>query len=217
MAIHGVGVARTWRPRAAALFAGLLDSSQLISICVRDTASRDNLERLITDHGLKRSTVDVRMAPDPAFMAAETFELQTSGTDTGRIGLGVTHPAALHAHGDYARVSEHEAILRLAELASSLIASGFRPVLFTNGAFEDEARRNRPRRRRSHNRSQGLTGSSRIACMPISCPTLWAVSRSALRGMPRCTGFSASSGKLPCSSRALVRMRHGRSIVCRTG
>tara|TARA_R110000868_G_scaffold10153_3_gene49598 strand:- start:14022 stop:15233 length:1212 start_codon:yes stop_codon:yes gene_type:complete len=139
MAIHGVGVARTWRPRAAALFAGLLDSSQLISICVRDTASRDNLERLITDHGLKRSTVDVRMAPDPAFMAAETFELQTSGTDTGRIGLGVTHPAALHAHGDYARVSEHEAILRLAELASSLIASGFRPVLFTNGAFEDEA------------------------------------------------------------------------------
>ncbi|WP_417484387.1 polysaccharide pyruvyl transferase family protein [Maricaulis salignorans] len=139
MAIHGVGVAKNWRRRAAVLFSDLLDSSQLMSICVRDTASRDNLERLVKDHGLRRSTVDIRVAPDPAFMAAETFGLNAAGNETGRIGLGVTHPAALHAHGDYARVSERDAILSLAELASNLIACGFCPVLFTNGAFEDEA------------------------------------------------------------------------------
>jgi polysaccharide pyruvyl transferase WcaK-like protein len=139
MVIHGVGVAETWHPRATALFLELLGNRKLVSVCVRDRASRENLLRHAGDHFSPRGRLDLRMAPDPAFLAPDAFDLQISDGTTGRVGLGITHPSALQAHGEGARPTGQDAIRNVAALTSSLTENGFRPVLFTNGAFEDEA------------------------------------------------------------------------------
>ncbi|WP_417493212.1 polysaccharide pyruvyl transferase family protein [Maricaulis sp.] len=139
MVIHGVGVAQTWHPRAAALFGTLLGNRKLASVCVRDEASRENLLRHAGEQFAPRGRLDIRVAPDPAFLARDAFDLHAPAATTGRIGLGVTHPSALQAHGDEPAPSAQTVISNLAALASNLVATGFRPVLFTNGAFEDEA------------------------------------------------------------------------------
>ncbi len=137
--IHGVGVTETWHPRATALFLKLLGNRKLVSVCVRDRASHENLLRHAGDEFAPRGRLDLRIAPDPALLAPDAFDLQISDAATGRIGLGITHPSALQAHGEGAAPSGHDAISNVAALASNLTANGFRPVLFTNGAFEDEA------------------------------------------------------------------------------
>lgn len=134
VALHGVGVSARWSPRARDLFATLF-APGLATCCVRDPTSRDALTRHL--RAARIPVPEIVVAPDPGFLAARC---EPAGTmSRKRIGLGITHPAPLRAHGGVAVPGTRVLAARYAELAARMVAGGAAVTLFTNGAGEDEA------------------------------------------------------------------------------
>jgi len=135
VAILGVGVSKQWSSDASNLF-GKVFAQPLAHISVRDFASRDNLARHLAR--AKKTVPDIHVFPDPGFLASRYFRPAPKASNT--IGLGITHPAPLIAHGgsDY-RLPLRTYVTRYAKLAAEIARGGMAVELFTNGAAEDES------------------------------------------------------------------------------
>jgi len=139
--LHSIGVAATWNRPAARQFARVLRSPCLAGVSVRDPASGQALRAHISRMGLTLP-VPVTLCPDPA-ICADLLGLPEEGPRAvkvgRRIGLGLTHPAALATHGRASTLPNTEAILNdYRALVLALSQQGAQVHVFTNGAGEDE-------------------------------------------------------------------------------
>jgi polysaccharide pyruvyl transferase WcaK-like protein len=132
MAAHAVGCARSFSPAGRSMLARCIESDRLVSLTVRDEQSRLNL----LENFKPRPVVHV--VRDPAFLVSRVYAEDLHGPTRG-VGLGITHPSVLKAHGAGA---SSKAPLDLSafyrDLSDAVEGQGGRPVLFTNGAFEDQ-------------------------------------------------------------------------------
>jgi polysaccharide pyruvyl transferase WcaK-like protein len=134
--IHAVGVSERWSRRARKLF-GHIAETNIVSVSVRDERSRRNWERHFPD-GPKPL-----VRADPGLLACELrrwdeHRSQDNAADT--FGVCVTSPIILQRHANIPApaiplrtVEEYVALVRRANEA------GYRVLLFSNGAREDQA------------------------------------------------------------------------------
>lgn len=139
LAVTSVGVSRSWSGTANKLFETGLTSQSMRYLSVRDADSQTNL-----GIHLPQLADKCRVTVDPAVWAAEAFgyneALPKSEMRNKRIGLGISHPKELAAYApDPKSFSSSTMINFWLELARGLVADGKLPVIFTNGAGEDEA------------------------------------------------------------------------------
>ncbi|RUM99559.1 polysaccharide pyruvyl transferase family protein [Pseudaminobacter arsenicus] len=135
VAVHAVGASRHWSLRARELFAGLL-GNRVVHVSVRDEGSRQNWR------GYFGETFDVEICPDPGLLAAEMLGIQPVPPldREPTVGICVTHPVILRRH---AGISFSQVPLRSVsayrDLARDLARRGYKVLLFTNGAREDQS------------------------------------------------------------------------------
>lgn len=135
VAIHAVGASRHWSLRARKLFAGLL-GNRVVHVCTRDEQSRQNLRSYFGE------TFDVGICPDPGLLAAELLAGRTPppGQCEGTtVGICVTHPMILRRHSGLP-ISQVPlcGMPAYGELIDGLLGYGYKVLLFTNGAREDQ-------------------------------------------------------------------------------
>jgi polysaccharide pyruvyl transferase WcaK-like protein len=136
IALHSVGVAKTWSPRGLAVFADLLSSTKLCFVSVRDQASADNLRRHYETLGL--NAPEIHVVPDPALIAG-SLDLPPPPADVaGTIGLGVAHPAAIKTHTDQGAIGFRQSLSQYQSILAEFQTRQEPVTLFTNGAGEDE-------------------------------------------------------------------------------
>ena len=139
IAIHAVGVSKTWSDAGRQLFEKVLNSPLIRSISVRDRASAENLAQHYRDLGQK-PPCEIRITPDPALAAADLSEISVFEPHRScrNIGLGIVHPAALATHSNAPVSTVGKMIKTYAAMCEALIAWDMRVHLFTNGSGEDE-------------------------------------------------------------------------------
>ncbi|GAA6158883.1 polysaccharide pyruvyl transferase family protein [Ruegeria sp. HU-ET01832] len=136
IALHSVGVAKTWSPRGLAVFADLLSSTKLCFVSVRDQGSADNLRQHYETLGL--NTPEIHVVPDPALIAGN-LDLPPPPADVaGTIGLGVAHPAAIKTHTDQDALGFRQSLSQYQSILAEFQTRQEPVTLFTNGAGEDE-------------------------------------------------------------------------------
>lgn len=134
IAVFAVGASAHWSARAVELFGGLI-ANRLVHISVRDHAARQNW---LKHFGEAR---DVMVCPDPGLLARDLpmvrFRSQSPGPPL--VGIGVTHPVILRRHCDrHPKEIPLASVEDYCRLAHWLADRGYRIMLFTNGADEDE-------------------------------------------------------------------------------
>ncbi|WP_163266795.1 polysaccharide pyruvyl transferase family protein [Chelativorans alearense] len=134
LAVFAVGVTAHWSDRAAKLF-GRLRGCRIFHVSVRDHAARDSWIAHFGRHH------DVEVCPDPGLLACDlprAGEVEPA-VDRPLIGVCVTHPLVLRRHAAIA--DAQIPLLTVGEyrqLAEWLINAGYKVLLFTNGASEDQ-------------------------------------------------------------------------------
>ena len=135
--VHAVGVSAHWSKRAASLFARL-NKADLKSVSVRDRVSLENWQAHFPN-GLAAF-----IALDPGVMADELTlpVVCPAGTDSSvpTIAICVTAPIILRRHASI-RVSDItlQDAAEYVELVKIAVSQGYRVMLFSNGAQEDQA------------------------------------------------------------------------------
>lgn len=136
LVIHAVGVSGHWSKRARQLF-GRLDATKVASISVRDDISRRNWEK----HFPNGPKPIIR--PDPGLLARELSlpeEYTSAGGGPAKLGMCVTAPFILMRHANIPKAAiPLQTIEGYVSLASQAITAGYRVLLFSNGAREDQA------------------------------------------------------------------------------
>lgn len=139
MAVNAVGVSRHWSVAARWLFGRSLRDNNVVSVSVRDAQSQTNLSNHLS--------ITPRVTIDPGIFAGEHYGLiKHASVDASvdkdrprRIGLGIAHPCELATQAENSdHFSVDPALKFWAEMASLVKSAGDIPVLYTNGAFEDE-------------------------------------------------------------------------------
>lgn len=134
VAVHAVGASHHWSLRARELFAGLL-GNRIVHVSVRDERSRQNWR------GYFGETFDVGICPDPGLLAAEMLESrrETSLDREPTVGICVTHPVILRRHAgiSFSQVPVRS-VSAYRDLGRELVKGGYKVLLFTNGAREDQ-------------------------------------------------------------------------------
>ncbi len=138
IAIHGVGVSKSWTTQGIRMFAQTLTSSNLRFISVRDDASAQNLVRHYQDMAII-PPCPIAVYPDPGLCTGMISVKPTqNGSKRRKIGIGIVHPAALATHSMTADTpSKAQACHDYVKLAEALHSAGVDIHLFTNGAGED--------------------------------------------------------------------------------
>ncbi|SNB75120.1 Polysaccharide pyruvyl transferase family protein WcaK [Arboricoccus pini] len=131
-----VGASRNWSRVGSELFKRALTSPFLRKVTVRDATSMDSLTAQISPDKLPAYGV----IPDPAIVANEVYGHRAPGTTSTTIGINVADPINLGYSGSVSEGLTPEAWLSVYEdLVQASSECGLEPVLFTNGAFEDDA------------------------------------------------------------------------------
>ena len=137
LAVNAVGVSSKWSVWAKCLFGHSLNLPNVVSISVRDQQSHQNLLRHLSLKTHPHVTVD------PGIFAQERYGITKAEFIVGkplRIGVGIAHPSELATQAEN---PEHFAIdpaVRFwGQVVEGIRSEGHIPVLFSNGAFEDES------------------------------------------------------------------------------
>lgn len=135
VAVHGVGVGRSWSPAGRRIFRAAFARADIRAFVVRDQVSRERAVAALGD----ALPVAVTTCPDPAVLVHEAYgvPLHRRGSPH-RIGLCVAHPGVLRLHADVGPSAVPVADFHVA-LARALVERGQQPICFTNGAGEDES------------------------------------------------------------------------------
>lgn len=135
IAVYAVGASHHWSLRARELFAGLL-GNRIVHVSVRDERSRQNWR------GYFGETFDVEISPDPGLLAVEMVEKprETSHGQEPTVGVCVTHPVILRRHAgvSFSQVPV-QSVSAYRDLGCELVKHGYKVLLFTNGAREDQS------------------------------------------------------------------------------
>lgn len=134
VAVFGAGVGSSWSAEGAALFQRL-NACDLRAVALRDEAS------------CARWRGWMGGAPacvyDPGVLSADAFGIEigpvAASLQGARVGLGVAAGKLLSHHADQAIGGGGDVVGFFAALAEEIVRRGGAPVLFTNGAVEDEA------------------------------------------------------------------------------
>lgn len=134
-AIACVGVSRNWSRTGLGMFERTLTGPEAKLIAVRDAASMDSLLAQIPAARLPRHEI----IPDPGILANEVYLQRSEGGTSPTVGINVADPVNLGYSGSVSEGLTAEAWLRVYEdLVTASTKAGLEPVLFTNGAFEDD-------------------------------------------------------------------------------
>lgn len=129
-----VGVAPSLSRLGRVLFRAALDNIRPQSITLRDPESRTRFAELISQR------YPLAVAADPALFSAECYGVPSrSRTSVERVGLCIADPRGLDVEGRLGEDFHIGLAEYFARLARALHEAGYRVVLFTNGALEDEA------------------------------------------------------------------------------
>lgn len=133
VAVHAVGVSRTWSGRGERILGRALAEVRLIQATARDEASIGFWAEHTKRFGVPAAT----FAYDPALLTARHFAGGAAPTGRpARIGLCITSPAALRYHGTL-KIHADELIGQYTELVGALRSNGADVALFTTGLPED--------------------------------------------------------------------------------
>lgn len=132
--IISVGVANKWNWISKALMGRVLRSHTVSLVSVRDELSKENLAKYF-------DYTDSIILPDPALMSLyvkEYTESKQRKDDKNFIGVGIADLNALNYSADKLSLRENNKSLHYLEIIKMINNLGFRAILFTNGATEDE-------------------------------------------------------------------------------
>ena len=138
VAIFGVGVSPSMSVAGTWLLRRTWRNLEPVYVSTRDSASAENLQYILA------KPLDVGVTPDPGIYSQRTFAASLAQRSPGNIlGICISSPLELNQSDvekqDYGRrISAY-----FLELARQAFASGYRVHLFTNGAPEDEALKNK--------------------------------------------------------------------------
>lgn len=128
-----VGVAKDMSWFARLLFQFVIKNSQYLS--VRDESSKESLLRIFI---VERPVV---VSFDPAITLQKDLSPDGNESSLGNemvVAINVVDPSALAKHSDFdCAIGESDYVLCIKEIASSVEGQGYVPVLYTNGADED--------------------------------------------------------------------------------
>jgi len=138
VAVFGVGVSPSMSAAGTWLLRRTWRNLAPVYVSTRDRESAENLQRILA------SPLDVGVTPDPGIYSQRTFAASLAQRSPGNIlGICISSPLELNQSDmetqDYGR--RIGAYFR--ELARQASAAGYRVHLFTNGAPEDEALKNK--------------------------------------------------------------------------
>ncbi|WP_170975711.1 polysaccharide pyruvyl transferase family protein [Rhizobium sp. FY34] len=137
LAVGAVGVTSNWSWLGRRLFRRVLLDPATRWVGVRDATSRASIIESVPELADR-----CRLTVDPAVWASDVYERSARTDDPAAIpiGLGISHPIELATQAeDAAAFSVEGTGYFWCSLAERLIGNGYTPVLFTNGAAEDEA------------------------------------------------------------------------------
>jgi polysaccharide pyruvyl transferase WcaK-like protein len=138
IAVYGVGVSKDWSAEAHRLFNDALAGNNVVYVSVRDSLSQGNWQ----SHFSRPVTAICR---DPGLLACDTYPTAARPRADGKktIGISVMDDEFARKHGGKAPniTGGYEGVFF--QTARRLQALGYRVVLFTNGAPEDERLKDR--------------------------------------------------------------------------
>lgn len=132
VAVFGVGASRGWSATGSRLFAQGLSRSLLVFAAVRDTRSQQIWADQLATCGIRPA----ELVRDPGLLASRHYPRAAPSPDRRLVALCITHPLALRYHANDADQVDDLAAW-YGDVASALVAVGFRVALFTNGSPED--------------------------------------------------------------------------------
>ena len=135
VAVYGVGVGGTWSAAGRRIFRAAMAKVDIRAFIVRDGASRQRAQQEF-GHALD---CPVTICPDPAVLVQEAYAVP--GRQPGpvqRIGLCISHPGVLRLHADSGQAAVPAAEFFIG-MVRAVVERGLQPVLFTNGAGEDDS------------------------------------------------------------------------------